>query len=153
MNLLLVTMIHTGTRFFVRLIYEATGVRPQTIAAEGPGFVASHIGPRKIAAIEAFIAKHHPLIVVTERDPVKHQTSCLMKLVDPRQVIEARTEYWKFRDKYNPLVISFDAPDRDEKLAKFSEALGVTLTTDWQRKPSDYSHVDMGGYNALPAAS
>lgn len=105
---LLVTVPHTGTRFFQQLI----------------GCKALHVSP---AALEQARA-HDGVLITTIRDWDDVQESWKRRGRD--QSFPEALMWWAELLTFNPVIVSIDC-QREERLARLSEALGMDLKTDW----------------------
>lgn len=135
MRLLLATIEHSGTRFFANLLAptfgapKIAGCNDYAYVADGPRFLVTHVQWREL--IDRYISEFAPLVVTTVR--------CLDALRGSyvrRNVAEDLPHYlsaWlDFAAKHRPLVVSVDAADREQRVARLSAATGIDLPTTWE---------------------
>lgn len=138
---LLVTVPHTGNRFFIRLLETALGphhaLRTQTekgIPKRPYPFAAAHV--EHVGLLTAYIASFPELALVT----ATRQMEAIYASYNKRGINDGRVERhlrrWSdFMRRYRPLVVSVDAPDREERLQKLCQLIGKKLETDWKPVP------------------
>jgi hypothetical protein len=144
--ILLVTVPHTATRFFADLLSEALHLPNERIRKTDTGYVCRYIGTMHFANVELmdrYIARHDPLLVTTVREEAKIRESWEKRIeqrekfgggpIPLRSDIDLSLERWlDFVEKYDPLIVSVDSPEREAMLERLSEAVGVELETDWR---------------------
>lgn len=126
----LVTAPGSGTQFFRGLLEQHFGpVSIDEAKAGKPGYGAWHIGPNLLAAL----GEMPDLIVATTVRNVdawrrSHAVRCGgdTEKFDTDFRLLARMIL-----QFDPFVLSVDHPAREEMLADFGRALGVTFKTDW----------------------
>lgn len=136
--ILLTTVPHTGTRFWLDIIERATGykhhvIRASTEKARSIHPLAScHIEPDNYPLIEWYMHAYRPTLITTTRDhdaTVKSWRKRGLALDKMHQGNELQERL--IRD-YSPIVVSVDAPDREERLHELSQAIGRPLRTEWK---------------------
>lgn len=140
MNLLLVTIPHTGTRFFIDLLEPVLG--PHTAMREkseahplqAHNFATCHV--EYGALIDEYIALFNPVLVTTTRQMAAVRSSYVKRGRNDERIWQHFKSWLEFMDKYGPLVVSVDAQDRDERLRDLSRLIGHDLQTEWKRKGS-----------------
>ena len=140
--ILLATVPHTGTKFFMKIIEESLGVkhyhmRGQILYKDKPqplhrhDLVLAHLSPPNWQPIKDYISLYKPVLITTERDYKKVVLSHEKRgKNDGRVEINYRVSD-QFRKKYDPLILSVDSDDREERLILLSELIGQPLHTDW----------------------
>lgn len=136
-NILLATIPHTGTRFFLELLRKTLSRRsdclpPDGVTARDYVFVHIEQDTAQCARLFRYIDACRPLVITTERHPEKVRNSWLRDTA--RDIGKLPMLYGVYRDllaKYSPFVLSVDAPDRQERLDNLGRILGVNFITDW----------------------
>lgn len=134
MKVLLATVEHTGTRFFAGLIARVLGA-PRIAGsdyydhvADGPTFVVTHVQHRSL--IERYVSEFSPVVVTTIRNLDAVYASYVR-----RNVAEDLPRYlsdWMWLvGAYSPLIVSVDSADRETRLDRLVEVVGVTRPASW----------------------
>ena len=137
---LLATVPHTGTRFFIHLIEAASGERhhlmrhntEQRPLACHP-FATCHTVPQNEHLLNSYIEKFDPVLITLERDRQAVIASYKKRGKNDGRIDEAYAVQQRFINRYAPLVLSVDSQDRKQRLKKLSAILQLSLNTDWTR--------------------
>lgn len=152
-NVLLITIPHTGTRFFLKLLEqqyfnsrhhimrETTEPRPLKQYL----FATCHTANWKL--ILEYIEKYNPVVITCERRYEDVITSFVKRKGD-----RAEAEYKRHLDGWNILketitpdvVLSVDAEDKEDRLEKLSKVLGVSLDPEGWGKVGSWEDKNKG---------
>lgn len=151
--ILLTTVPHTGTRFFIELIEKATGHEHHIMRArtepdsrqllQGYPFATCHIEPGNWQLLNWYIDDFQPLVVTTARWPRDVEASWRKRGLKLDKMVEGNTLQKQLIRERDPIVVSVDAPNRAERLEQLAQAIGSRLETDWQPVGS-WSHLRDG---------
>lgn len=137
-DILLATVPHTGTRFFIGLIEEAIGIDHHIMRARTEPelnryrFATCHIEEPNSEFLEKYIETFDPLLIVTDRNPDEVAISWAKRGLDLERLDECRRIQQEIITRHDPLIVSVDAADREQKLGKLGQAIGEQLATNWQ---------------------
>jgi len=137
-DIFLITVRHSGTRFFLDMMEKALQCSHHLL--EGPNepnpkrypFVFAHINNRDLHCIEKYMEMYSPLLITTERNYQDvHESwrkrgrriSLLRENIEIAQCLI---------QKYSPIIVSVDSIFRDMRLYQLGEALGIKFETDWE---------------------
>lgn len=130
--LLLVTVQHTASRFFVNLLQEHYGP-PWPIHAPGCPFYFEHCRNRTMDSIKA---RHNEgaMLITTERPWGDCQLSWAKRGVQPLDEFDEQVSNWYSWVEPNSAVIlnPWKESMRDSDLATLSVLIGKDLETDWR---------------------
>ena len=134
-QVLLITVMHSGTRFFLSVLEHGLKTKYLELSEHPEGFNSlafCHTWPENRDVIERYIESHNPVIVTCTRE--YGETAASWKKRNRRRSdLKAQLEEQEyFIAHYDPVVLSVDKPDREDRLSLLSEKIGVELETDWR---------------------
>lgn len=139
-SVMVASVFHTGSRFFLDLIGEAVGadyfhILPRHTSVTWHPLVLCHIEPKRMKHLRYYIDHYDPVIVVPMRDMEATKNSWENRRT---KYTFSLTECVALRDaviaEYDPVIVSIDAWNKDVLLENLSDALHVTIQTDWVPK-------------------
>lgn len=139
-SIMVASVFHTGTRFFLGLIGDAIGEKYFHILHRHPHvewhpLVLCHVEAKRMKHIYYYMEHYNPVLVMTERDHDKVINSWDKRKTKYHTSLgECMALRESLIKEFDPIIVSVDAPDRDERLQKLADAIGVELKTDWQPK-------------------
>lgn len=134
--IMLITRMHTGTRFFAKIIKKAYATQSHKIEEGGQLFYMNHCQPFLMPFIKQRF--HEGLkIITTERSNDLIEASWMERYGhlgnDPeRSYLGQKLAWEEWILPRASIVVSVDAEDREARLKKLGDFLGVELTTDWK---------------------
>lgn len=134
--IMLITRMHTGTRFFAKVIKDAYKDQTHDLEKGGQIFYMNHCQP----FLMPHIKKRFDVgitIITTERDDTLIEASWMRRYHhlgnDYDRSYLGQRECWKRwvlpRARF---ILSVDADDRVDRLERLGAYLGVELTTNWE---------------------
>ena len=130
-RVLLVTIPHTGTRFFRDILTEHlpyVGMRG-IVSGGKVGVGAIHCTQSVLDAIAD--AEYSHTLVTTWRDPEKVARSWLRRGKPLEELDDYRARWGGMVRRWRPRFLTLEE-DRERKLAELGAYLGLDLTTDWE---------------------
>lgn len=136
---LLSTIPHTGTRFFIKLLEQQVFhvrhhiMRDHTEARplECHTFATCHVGYEDL--IKEYVSLFNPIVLTCERDREATRQSYARRNKLTGSFDNNYVRYDSLFSEVKPdLVLSIDADDRDDRLSDLSELMGVELKTNWE---------------------
>lgn len=131
-RILLVTIPHTGTQFFSRLLeqhFNRIGFVEMETNPLATGYVQRHTTPETMAWLPK--VRQSVTLLTTERDRDAMNASYRRRGKKPNQIDVKFMPCYRELLKMEPIVMSVDAPDREKRLVELGRALGVVFKTDW----------------------
>lgn len=128
MRIVLMTVPHTGTKFFTALLeHHFPRVGPKDLIKGVHGFHPMHVSRPNI---ELLTEIRSPTVITTVRDREKVKRSWLAR----GKKLDTLEQAWREHDDlirlWAPIVVSVDN-DRERRLKDLGKRLGVTFETDW----------------------
>ena len=132
---LLVTVWHTGTRSFLKLVEPVLG-EPKKLHEDGHRFYHHHARQRLRPRYEELLDKGYDLIV-TSRNREDVRQSWERRYADrPDLLRDVWEEQWNMYHNFllprATLLFDYSLPNRESSLADLNTYLGTNLTTDWE---------------------
>lgn len=128
MRIVLATIPHTGTNFFMGLLAQHFPLVTCADLVEGRhGFWPLHVSTPNFARMQR-IAR--PVVITTVRDPEKVRRSWEQRGQVMRMLDEAYEQHAWMMERWHPIVVSID-DDREARLEALEQKLGVRFETDW----------------------
>lgn len=137
-TILLATVPHTGTRFFLNIIEGLMSVKHHIMRQDTERrplrehvLATCHLGPKNWNLICEYIDLFDPVLITLDRDHKRVVTSYEKRGKNDGRLAESYFTSDAFRLKYDPLILSVDSEDRAERLSLLSGLLGKPIDTDW----------------------
>lgn len=154
MNIVLISVPHTGTWFTIRLFtslgLKENGLTPSTVE-DNTVYHGHMLKGTQVGAALRF-AKDMPLVCPL-RHPYRVEESWRRRKKDVSDMIECFQLYMEKFVPLNPYVMPVDSPRREEYLRDMANGLGLSLQTDWPviNGKQDTHDVDLSELSPSPA--